>query len=192
MVVRTAAALPVLETRPETPCREEGFSRRGKVRVISEPGIGGGVDDTGNQGAAGPPAAVSPVVPAFGHQGHGHRGGQVQLECGRSSGTGGFPVGQPPAALPILSAVAGLLQLSLVQYSVGPGGSLRPSTGKFDPFGRCAPYRNYRPGNLPRRTGQEPPSRSIRKSSLGVRPVRAARHPGNQSAARSAKGPPSP
>ena len=51
-----------LETRPETPCREEGFGQGGR-REQSEgpnlpeprgPGIGGGVDDTGNQGAADP------------------------------------------------------------------------------------------------------------------------------------------
>ena len=51
-----------LEIRTETPCREEGFGQ-GCRREQSEgpnlpeprgPGIGGGVDDTGNQGAASP------------------------------------------------------------------------------------------------------------------------------------------
>ena len=47
------------------------------------PGIGGGVDDTGNQGAAGPGTGggFSRRAGFGGHQGQvGHRGCQVQLE----------------------------------------------------------------------------------------------------------------
>ena len=121
-----------LETRPETPCREEGFSQGGR-REQSEgpnlpeprgPGIGGGVDDTGNQGAAGPGTGggFSRRAGFGGHQGQvGHRGGQVQLEPGfdaaEVAGLADSQLDQPcqpvlhhHAALPILSKTLAVLQ----------------------------------------------------------------------------------
>ena len=82
-----------LETRPETPCREEGFGQGGR-REQSEgpnlpeprgPGIGGGVAHASGQGAAGPGTGggFSRRAGFGGHQGQvGHGGGQVQLEPG--------------------------------------------------------------------------------------------------------------
>ena len=127
-----------LETRPETPCREEGFGQGGR-REQSEgpnlpeprgPGIGGGVAHASGQGAAGPGTGggFSRRAGFGGHQGQvGHRGGQVQLEPGfdaaEVAGLADSQLDQPcqpvlhhHAALPILSKTlavlpgAGLLQ----------------------------------------------------------------------------------
>ena len=121
---------------------------------------GGGVDHSSDLGAAvaGTGAGFSRQPGFGGHQGQvGHGGCQVQLEPGfwhgRSSGTGGFPIGPAaPAGAPPPRGAAGTRQRPRSAAGRGPAVTALPAgaVAPFVPY-PVLPPRTGTAGGIPRR-----------------------------------------